>query len=224
MGQCMKTAAPKHKKGNLSKSPVIGTKKLASSFAINYESGDSNQISTLPYHQSLSSENPKSLSLKESKKNVTNVSRFEQALKDGQENDLELLEKCQSIRKPTIFVYKEAKPLYSTQNQLLELLNTRHFNTDFDLNKSFKIPPKHNNQKKRPKVNKGTRNLNSQLKSMSKSKPTKNDKLLNKMNTILSSAKKTRKFRKRNKLNRNYYTLKFSKNRKLNQHMNYLLH
>ncbi|CAF0887827.1 unnamed protein product [Brachionus calyciflorus] len=61
----------------------------------------------------------------DSKLSLRATSRFEQVLKEGEVDDMELLNKCQSICKPTIFVPKTDQSLYSTQNGIIELLNVR---------------------------------------------------------------------------------------------------
>lgn len=52
-------------------------------------------------------------------------SRFEQALKEGEDNDFKLVDKCRTIQKPKIFVCKQENSLYSKQKVLIELLNFR---------------------------------------------------------------------------------------------------
>lgn len=146
MGQCIRGVKPKNKESIESTSIDIQIKNLNSSITVNYDRGDCLEILT-----------------KEQKSSC----RFEQVLKEGLESDMELLEKCQTIRRPTIFAFKEAKPLYSTQNGLLELVSERNSKKEIKSSPRSKCPKE-------------------------KSSLKQTDQLLSKMNTILSEYKKKR--------------------------------
>ncbi|RNA01329.1 hypothetical protein BpHYR1_020612 [Brachionus plicatilis] len=66
-------------------------------------------------------------------------SRFEQALKEGEDNDFKLIDNCGTVQKPTIFISKQENSLYSKQKGLIELLNFRSKNSNNEFKRKNRI-------------------------------------------------------------------------------------
>lgn len=69
-------------------------------------------------------------------------SRFEQALKEGEDNDFKLIDNCGTVQKPTIFISKQENSLYSKQKGLIELLNFRSKNSINEFKRKNRISVK----------------------------------------------------------------------------------